>query len=125
MKSNEIGPRLKRARIKCGYSTRDLEKELGISNGYLSLLENGKRLPSLDTLGQLCRFYKIPISYILGEDLFQGLNEQEKEILLDLLRSEERANLLWETRHLKPEDIQKIIEVVKLVHTGSAVASHR
>lgn len=120
MKSTELGQRLKNARIKCGYSTRDLERELGISNGYLSLLENGKRLPSLDTLSQLCRFYKIPVSYILGEDLFQGLNEQEKEILLDLLRSEERANLLWETRNLKAEDIQKILEVVKLV--GSCTA---
>lgn len=115
MKALEIGQRLKNARVKCGYSTRDLEKELGISNGYLSLLENGKRLPSLETLDQLCRFYKVPVSYVLGEDLFQGLREQDKEILLDLLRSEERANLLWETRNMKSEDIQKILEVVKIV----------
>ncbi len=117
MKTTGIGQRLKNVRLKCGYSTRDLEKELGISNGYLSLLENGKRMPSLSTLEQLCQFYKTPISYILGEDLFQGLDEKEKEILLDLLKSEERANLLWETRNLNPEDIQKILEVVKLVHS--------
>ncbi len=115
----EIGTRLKKVRLKFQYSTRDLEKELGISNGYLSLLENGKRLPSLTTLGLLCTFYKIPISYVLGEDLFQGLDEQEKEILLDLLKSEERSTLLWETRHLADEEIQKIIEVIKLVPSKS------
>ena len=117
MKVNEIGQRLKSARQKCGYSTRVLEKELGISNGYLSLLENGKRLPSLDTLNQLCHFYNVPVSFILGEDLFLGLREQEKEILLDLLRSESRANLLWETRNLKESDIEKILEVVKLIQS--------
>lgn len=117
VKTIGIGERLKNSRIKSGYSTRDIEKELGISNGYLSLLENGKRMPSLSTLDQLCQFYKVPISYILGEDVFQGLDEREKEILLDLLKSEERANLLWETRNLTPEEIQKILEVVKLVHS--------
>lgn len=117
MKPIEIGQRLKTARLKAGYSTRDLEKELGISNGYLSLLENGKRMPSLHTLYQLCTFYKIPISYVLGEGLFQGLDEQEREVLLDLLKSEERTSLLWETRNMKPEEIRKILEVVRLVHS--------
>ncbi len=119
MSLQEIGIRLKKIRLKSGYSTRDLEKELDISNGYLSLLENGKRLPSLTTLEQLCKFYKVPISYILGEDLFQGLAEQEKEILLDLLKSEERSTLLWETRHLEADEIKKITEVVKLVPSQS------
>ena len=119
MKTKEIGGRLKNIRRKEGYSTRDVEKKLGISNGYLSLLENNKRLPSLSTLEQLCDFYKAPISYILGEDLFLGLDEREKEILLDLLKSEERANLLWETRELTPDEIQKILEVVRLIHMRS------
>ncbi len=43
----------------------ELAKLLGISNSYLSELENGEKTPSLEILGKYAEIFKMPISSIL------------------------------------------------------------
>jgi transcriptional regulator with XRE-family HTH domain len=56
-----LGQVIQRARNEKGVSQEELSRETGITRTFLSLLENGKRFPSYDTLAK--------ISSSLGRDL--------------------------------------------------------
>lgn len=55
-----IGDKFKTIRESQGKTLRDVEKSTGISNAYLSQLENGKiKSPSYKTIKLLCEHYGI------------------------------------------------------------------
>lgn len=102
---------LKEIRKKQGLTLRRVEKEIGISNAYLSQLENGKILkPSPSILHKLAKYYKISYENIMKlcgyplpefeknsmvpsfkyKNRFQNLTDEEAEKLseyLEFLRS--------------------------------------
>ena len=51
----DIGPRLRAARKWRGWTLEDLSDETTISVSNLSLIETGKRLPSLINFGVMCQ----------------------------------------------------------------------
>ncbi len=57
----EIGTKIREERIKKGLSQRVLARQAGISNTYLSDIEVGRTLPSVNTL--------LKISKALGKDI--------------------------------------------------------
>ena len=57
---------LRLARTSLGLNGYEVCSALGIDQSYLSLLENGKRKPSLDVAKALAKFYERPM-----EELFQ------------------------------------------------------
>lgn len=64
---SKIGDVLKFARESKGYTLRKVETETGISNAYLSQLENGKiTKPSLSVVLKLCSCYEITLSTVSG-----------------------------------------------------------
>ena len=64
--SHEFGKDLKRIRQLKALSLRDVEKETGISNAYLSQLERGDaKNPSPQKLASLASFYKIPYEALM------------------------------------------------------------
>lgn len=72
---------LKQARVKKGYSQRKLAEMLGVRQGYLSMLESGKRIPSLKFLDLVSSTLKIPM-YALAvlasdPDDFYGLSQKD------------------------------------------------
>lgn len=96
MKISEI---FKEARGSKGLTLRDVEKETGISNAYLSQLENGKiSCPSFKVMVKLCELYEIPMNTFLPKrdndtDQYTTLNfynsmltELEKDLLVDYAR---------------------------------------
>lgn len=51
-----------------GYSLREVEKETGISNAYLSQLENGNTLhPSPHVLQKLAGYYEVPYESLMAD----------------------------------------------------------
>lgn len=63
---NSFGEYLIKKRNKLGLSLRAVEKETGISNAYLSQLENNKiKNPSPKILFKLAKFYKISYNYLM------------------------------------------------------------
>lgn len=59
--AKRIGSRLKRARRRKGISLESFSKEQGFSLGYLSDIENGKRLPTIEMLDRIARALKFRI----------------------------------------------------------------
>ena len=61
-----LGNFLRDARVRYGFTLRDVESEVDISNAYLSQLEGGKiKQPSPQILYRLCEHYGAPYSVAL------------------------------------------------------------
>lgn len=58
--------RMKEARIKTGFTQREVSKETGIPQSTIAYIETGKREPDIEKLGQLIDFYGENANYILG-----------------------------------------------------------
>jgi transcriptional regulator with XRE-family HTH domain/Zn-dependent peptidase ImmA (M78 family) len=62
-----LGTRLRREREELGITQDALAKGVGLSSEFISLLELGKRMPSLETLTALADYFKKDVSYFLKE----------------------------------------------------------
>lgn len=51
--AKKLGNNLKRIRTEKGVSQADIAKSLGVSRGFVSNIENGKRNPTLSTISRL------------------------------------------------------------------------
>jgi len=62
-----LGIKLRRERESLRLTQEELAKAVGLSSEFISLLEIGKRSPSLDSLRALARYLKKDISFFLSE----------------------------------------------------------
>ncbi|MBN1618754.1 helix-turn-helix transcriptional regulator [Candidatus Dojkabacteria bacterium] len=75
---NRFGDYLKAIRKEKGYTLRRAEELSGISNAYLSQLENGKiKNPSLSVIHKLSKAYETPYSTLMK---FAGFPSQDNLI---------------------------------------------
>lgn len=86
--------RLKEQRELKHLSQKDVANAVGMSASIISNYENGERLPSLENLIILARFYKCSTDYLLGIDKSAGnyidtsmLNEKQIALLQEFLGS--------------------------------------
>lgn len=64
--SNSLGKVLRQARVLKNFALRKVEEMTGISNAYLSQIENDKiKKPSADILYKLAKIYKVDFNYLL------------------------------------------------------------
>lgn len=56
-------------RLKSNESLQELADCVGISRATLSRLERGKTSPSWHMIVKLAKYYKVPLSYFVKEDL--------------------------------------------------------
>lgn len=78
---NELfASRLKKLREESGLTQEELGEAVGLSSEYISLLEAGKRTPSIIALNRIARYFQKNISYFLEtrEDPFRLLLGDEK-----------------------------------------------
>ncbi|MCF8031927.1 MAG: XRE family transcriptional regulator [Desulfarculaceae bacterium] len=68
LEEKEIGKNIRRLRKAAGYSLEVLAKEIGMSKGYLSKLENSPKSPPLSTLIVIAEALGATLSEILGEN---------------------------------------------------------
>ena len=64
---NFIPARLKKAREEMGLTQEAFARALGLSSEFISLLEAGKRAPSLNTLARISAYFNRDASFFLGE----------------------------------------------------------
>ncbi|MBN2148101.1 MAG: cupin domain-containing protein [Anaerolineales bacterium] len=64
----DVGQRLRETRTQCGLTIRDLAKKSGLNVNTLSMIENGKASPSVETLQQLSYTLEIPIAAFFEEN---------------------------------------------------------
>ena len=62
-----IGETIRTYRLKKGMSQGDIEKRTGLLRCYLSRVENGHTIPSLDTLGKIASAMDIPLAQFFSD----------------------------------------------------------
>ena len=65
--SMNIGETIRNYRLGKGMSQGDIEKRTGLLRCYLSRVENGHTIPSLDTLSKIAGAMELPLSQFFAE----------------------------------------------------------
>jgi len=82
--SNNIGTTIRDFRLQKGMSQGDIEKKTGLLRCYLSRVENGHTVPSLETLQKIAGALELQLSEFFAEDPVarevSSLNLSEEEI---------------------------------------------
>ncbi|MDE1155461.1 MAG: helix-turn-helix transcriptional regulator [Acidobacteriaceae bacterium] len=63
-----IGTTIRGFRLQKGMSQGDIEKRTGLLRCYLSRVENGHTVPSLETLQKIASALDLPLSHFFAED---------------------------------------------------------
>lgn len=106
----KIGQTIRTFRLERGLSQGDIEKRTGLLRCYLSRVENGHTVPSLDTLTKIAQALEVPLAHFFAENATQreipphkvsdeelrfltqirryssGLNDSDKKLLLAMAR---------------------------------------
>ncbi|WP_045048078.1 helix-turn-helix domain-containing protein [Rouxiella chamberiensis] len=102
MQKNPIPERLRQARKKAGISQKDLGVKAGMdegsASGRMNHYEKGRHAPDIETLRKIGTILNVPLSYFFCEDelsaemvtLFQDLNENEKNNIIQILRGDKK-----------------------------------
>jgi len=99
----DLGNQLKELRQQYGLTLRQVEDAVGISNAYLSQLENGKiKMPSVQVLYKLAQLYRTALDLLLWH---AGIIE----VLGDIIK------LGVETT---PEEQQQLLRYLKFIRDG-------
>lgn len=64
----KIGMMIRSFRLQRGMSQGDIEKRTGLLRCYLSRVENGHTVPSLDTLSKIAHALDVPLAQFFSED---------------------------------------------------------
>ncbi len=82
--SSNIGTTIRDFRLQKGMSQGDIEKRTGLLRCYLSRVENGHTVPSLETLQKIAGALDLQLSQFFAEDPVTrestGMNLSEEEI---------------------------------------------
>ncbi len=68
LKTMKIGTTIRGYRLQKGLSQGDVEKRTGLLRCYLSRVENGHTVPSLDTLAKIAQALDLPLAQFFAED---------------------------------------------------------
>lgn len=92
-----VAKRITELRLSKNISSRKLSLDLGLSNSYITQIENGNKLPSLDNLFKICNYFGISIS-----DFFNSSSI-----------TPEIRNLLDTIRDLSPEQLELLSKFIQ------------
>jgi transcriptional regulator with XRE-family HTH domain len=94
----KIGMMIRGYRLQKGMSQGDIEKRTGLLRCYLSRVENGHTIPSLDTLSKIAYALDVPLAQFFTEDSLrhdldtQRLNDDELRFLTQIRRYSTNLN---------------------------------
>ena len=112
-----IGTTIRAFRLQKGMSQGDIEKRTGLLRCYLSRVENGHTVPSLDTLAKIASALELPLSQFFSEEVVRdvpglSLNEDEIRFLTQIQRYS--ANLSESDRRLLLAIVRKFAATASL-----------
>jgi transcriptional regulator with XRE-family HTH domain len=111
-----IGATIRTYRLQKGMSQGDIEKRTGLLRCYLSRVENGHTIPSLDTLAKIAHAMELPLGHFFGETAANNgkrlprLSEEEVRFLNQVRRY---------TINLNDSDRKLVLAMVKKMAAGS------
>jgi len=94
----KIGMTIRGYRLQKGLSQGDIEKRTGLLRCYLSRVENGHTVPSLDTLSKIASALDLPLAQFFAEDSLgrelntQKLSDDELRFLTQIRRYSSNLN---------------------------------
>ena len=94
----KIGTTIRTHRLQKGLSQGDIEKKTGLLRCYLSRVENGHTVPSLDTLSKIAMALAMPIAQFFADDSFghqfnaQKLSDEDLRFLTQIRRYSSNLN---------------------------------
>lgn len=94
----KIGTAIRSFRLQKGLSQGDIEKKTGLLRCYLSRVENGHTVPSLDTLSKIAVALELPIAHFFTDDSIgrqfstQHLSDEELRFLNQIRRYSSNLN---------------------------------
>ncbi|MBU8770285.1 helix-turn-helix domain-containing protein [Cytobacillus oceanisediminis] len=111
-----IGEKINKLRTEKKLSMRELGEKIGVSHAHISKLESGISSPSMELLKKLSDFFDIDVSYFVSDESVFTTEEKnvlkEKELSIEHLK--EHYNLVIDGKPATEEEIQRMIEHVKL-----------
>lgn len=81
-----IGNALYKVRKSKGYRQNLVSEKTGITQTYLSLIENNQKVPSIGVIQDLCRFYKIPFAIMMWHTISEGDVAKDKQFAFKKLK---------------------------------------
>ena len=73
-----LGTRIKQLRQKNNLTQKQLGELVNVTKVSICCYEKGTRIPSVETLIDLSRIFKVSIDYLLGNDMFVIADTDEK-----------------------------------------------
>ena len=90
------GKRVKELRDELGLSTRGFGKKIGFSNSYVSNIENGVKLPTMNVLTKISEAFDVDLAYFLLDETDEPISEDKEWYLfgkeLEALYNVAKAN---------------------------------
>jgi transcriptional regulator with XRE-family HTH domain len=114
-----IGETIRNFRLQKGMSQGDIEKRTGLLRCYLSRVENGHTVPSLDTLAKIATAMELPLAHFFAE---HANGNGDGKVLPQL--SEEEVRFLSQIRRyssgLNDSDRKLVLAMVKKMAATAA-----
>jgi len=111
-----IGETIRNYRMQKGMSQGDIEKRTGLLRCYLSRVENGHTIPSLETLAKIATAMEVPLAQFFG-----GAHENGNKAAPRL--GEDEARFLTQIRRYSPSlsesDRKLVVAMVKKMAASS------
>ncbi|UDB48499.1 helix-turn-helix domain-containing protein [Bacillus safensis] len=118
MENRKIGYAVKRLRLKKKKTVEDAAKEIGISQSYLSRIENNTQTPSVKVINQIADYFDVHSSYLFfDEESINSFTENENELLSNKhinINDLEKMNLVHDNgSKITKEEIKYVIDRLK------------
>ncbi|WP_436918069.1 helix-turn-helix domain-containing protein [Bacillus pumilus] len=118
MENKKIGYAVKRLRLKKKKTVEDAAKEIGISQSYLSRIENNTQTPSVKVINQIADYFDVHSSYLFfDEESINSFTENENELLSNKhinINDLEKMNLVHDNgSKITKEEIKYVIDRLK------------
>jgi len=81
-----IGDTIRNLRLHKGMSQGDIEKRTGLLRCYLSRVENGHTIPSLDTLAKIAGAMEVPLAQFFSEAPHENGSKNTPQLTDDEVR---------------------------------------
>ncbi len=105
-----LGKRIKELRLKYGYTQEQLGKLINVTKVSVCCYEKGSRMPTLDTLNDICKVFDVTFNYLFGQDSYVVSESNEECIHL----SKEEVTFIKEVRNY-PNIYSKVIDDPKRI----------
>lgn len=110
----KLGERIRQLRRGMDMTQGELAKRLEVSQSAVGMYEQGRREPPYNVLIKISKLFDAPLDWLLSDDAEEKTSELD-EMLDDLFSSmKKRRGLTFHGQSLSVEEIQSIINGIKL-----------